>query len=150
MLLVGEKDVVQKRTLTGKEGTCNFKSFCMPKFADLLTFFLNFWFVVLSSRLQQETHFSAHAEIGNCQDGELVEEGVPAQLYFILVLLEELLHRDWLDLHDIAYIQIVDPLVLVKEAKYTPHVGLLFFKLIILSFFVISRRVFIALRFLLV
>ena len=49
MLLVGEKDVIQKRTLTRQEGARDFKCLRMPEFALQLSLFLNFWLQVLGS-----------------------------------------------------------------------------------------------------
>ena len=103
----------------------------MPEFAHLFSLFLNFWLVVLGSGLEQEAHLRTHAEVGHRQYAELAEKRVPAQFDLILVLLEELLHRYRLDLHDVADVQIVDPLVLVEEAEHTAHVGLFFFELIV-------------------
>ena len=87
----------------------------MPIFAFKLALFLNFWFQILGPGLEQESHFSAHTEVGYDKDGEFTKERVSAELSLVIDLVEELLHRYRLDLHNVANIQIVNPLVLIEE-----------------------------------
>ena len=76
----------------------------MPKFTLKLTLLLYFWLGDIASRLEKETHFSAHAKVRNCQNGQFAQEGVTTQLNFVLIFLKELFHGDWLYLHDITNI----------------------------------------------
>jgi len=69
MFLVTQKHMVQQRTLAWKESAGDLEGFGMPIFTFQLALFLNFWFQILRSRLQQKPHFSAHAEVCNDEDG---------------------------------------------------------------------------------
>ena len=115
----------------------------MPTFTFKLPLFLDLWLQILRTRLQQEAHLSAHAEVRHNQDGQFAEERVSTQLQLITRLMQKLFHRDGLNLHDVANIQIEDPLVLIEEAQDTSHVRLLFFH-VILVVHALLRRVLIA------
>ena len=105
--------MVKQRALARQEGAGDLEGLGMPELTLKLSLLLNFWFEVLCAWLQQEAHLSAHTEVGDNKNGQLAEEGVPTEFSFIIWLLEELLHRKGLDLHYIANIQIVDPLILI-------------------------------------
>jgi len=117
--------MIQQRTLARKESAGDLKSFGMPIFAFQLALFLNFWFQILGSGLQQKAHFGTHAEVSNDQDGKLGKEGVPAQFAFVICFGEKFFHCYGLNLHNVANIQIVNPLVLVQKAEHAPHIRLL-------------------------
>ena len=125
ILLVAKKHVIEQWALAGEERTGDLKRFGVPELAFKFALFLDLGLEVGGARLQQESHLRAHAEVRHDQDGEFAEERVPAQLHLVAALVEELLHGERLDLHDIADIQIVDPLVLVEEAEHAAHVRLL-------------------------
>lgn len=110
----------------------------MPEFALKLSFFLYFWLQVLGSRLKQEPHLCTHAEVRDGQDRQLAEEGFSAELDFVLVFLKELFHRNRLNLHYVANVQIVDPFVLIEKSEHTTHVGLFFLQVVIVLMFVVS------------
>ena len=104
----------------------------MPELAFELSFLLYFWLQVLSPRLKQESHLSAHAEVWHNQNWEFSEERVSAELHLVICLLKKVFHADRLDLHNIADVEVINPLILIQKPKHTTHVWLFFLQVLIL------------------
>lgn len=95
----------------------------MPVLALKLSLALDWGRKVLLSALQDESHLGGDTEVGHAQEGDLLEEGLSRQLALVAGLREHVgLEAHWLQLHDVADVEGVDPLVLVKKAKHGVHV----------------------------
>lgn len=127
VFLVTQQNVVHQRALAWQERTCNFKCFCMPELALLLSLFLHLRLQIIRSRLQKETHFSAHAKVGDRNNRKLLQKVVPRQLHLIPILLQKLFHLKWLNLHNVSNVHIENPFVLVQKTKHRSHVRFLVF-----------------------
>ena len=119
MLLVTHKDVGDKWTFTRQERDCKLDSLAVPV---LRVFSLVGDSTNLLIQLMEETELCAHAEVGHCQETELLEHEFPRKLDLQSCRRHEVLQSQRGNLHNIANIQTVDPLVLVQVAKYVLHV----------------------------
>ena len=63
--------------------------------------------------LHDESHLGGDAEIADNKQLKLFQEGFAGKLVLVTVRLHEVLHSNWLDLHDVTDIQIQDPFILV-------------------------------------
>lgn len=119
MLLVAQQDVLKEWALTREEGAGDLETLRVPIFTLVLAFLLDRVLVVLASRVQQEPHLRAHAEVAHSEDAQFLEEGVARKLGLVARLLQEVgLHGDRADLHDVPNVQVLNPLVLIQKAQH--------------------------------
>lgn len=95
----------------------------MPVLALELSLALDWRGKVLFPTLQDEPHLSGHTEVGDTEKRDLLKEGLSGQLALVASLGKHVcLEAHWLQLHDVADVEGVHPLVLVEEAKHRVHV----------------------------
>lgn len=118
--------MIEERALAGQERTCDVQRFDVPVLLLQLSFLLGLWLHQSLPLLDDETHLCGHAEVRDDEQLKLFQEGLARQLQFIARRLHEVSHSYWLDLHDVADVQIEDPLILVQKAEHSPHIDLIF------------------------
>ena len=106
VLLVTQKDVVEKRTLAWQESTRNVKGFDVPIFLFEFLFFLNIWLHESGAWLDNESELGGDTEVGHDKELELLKEGFSGELTLVSVEGKEISHSYWLDLHDVPDIEI--------------------------------------------
>lgn len=67
VFLVAQEHMVKQWTLAWQERAGDFESFGVPKFTFKLSVPLHFWLEVVCTRLEQEAHLCAHAEVRHDQ-----------------------------------------------------------------------------------
>ena len=72
--------------------------------------------------LQDEPYLRWVTEVGHSQQTHLLDEWVPRQLQFVPALLQQVLQRHWLQLHDTPDTQSLSPLPLVQVTQYVFHI----------------------------
>ncbi len=74
-------------------------------------------------RAREKSELGAHAEVGNGQQNDLLKHGVSAQLVAVVYVQIQLLETHREQMHDISYVQIEYPIVLlILHAEYGLHV----------------------------
>ena len=75
-------------------------------------------------QLQYKSDLSRYAEISRWQNTDFVDKGFSVQLSLVPLNIENIAHFERLDLHDVAYVDVWDPLRLVQIAQDRSHVRL--------------------------
>lgn len=109
--------MVEQGALRGQESARDFKALGMPVLAFEFLLFLKRRDTVCLG-LHDEAHLGRNTEVGNHSEGYFKEERVTGELNFIPSVGQALRHCYGLQLHDVANIQIIDPLVLVQVAEH--------------------------------
>jgi hypothetical protein len=124
MLLVTQEYMIEKRALTWQECTSDIQCLDMPVLLLKLLLLLCLGFHEARPRLNNESKLCGNAEIRYNQQLKLFQEAFPRELMFISVELEEVPHSYWLNLHNITYVEVQNPFILIEEAKNSSHVHL--------------------------
>lgn len=101
----------------------------MPKLRlsfDLLHVDIEFLFAV-----DHESELGGDTEKWNCQERNLLKHAIPGELHIDLLFTVEIMNGQWRDLHNIAYVQQMQPLRLIQVSKQYFHVNLLVVKTVI-------------------
>ena len=121
VLLIAHQDMRDKGTFTGQERYSKLYSFAVPILAILP---IELYPINGDVQLMQEPELSPHAEVGHCKEAELLQHELSRKLDLDSRRRHEILERKWCNLHDIADVQRVDPLVLVEVPEDILHVCL--------------------------
>ena len=121
MFLITHEYMRNQWTFTWKKCDGHFHSFSMPVFRvfSLESLILNFLL-----QLVQESVLCAHTEITDGEETHLFQDEFSRELKLKGCVTEEILKSQRRDLHDVAYVEAVDPFALIQISKDVLHVWL--------------------------
>ena len=120
MLFITHEDVRDQRTLAWQERDGQLDRLSVP---ILGVSPLEFHATDRLIELVKEAELGAHAEVRDREEAELFEDELSRKLDLNCGGREEVLEGQWCDLHNIAYVKGVNPLILVEVAQDVFHVG---------------------------
>jgi len=88
----------------------------LPSFAISFVIFHALFFVLPLDLLAEESKLGTDAEVGDREENDLFEHGVPAQFVTVVNVEVEFFEAHRKQVHNITDIQIEDPVVLVFDA----------------------------------
>ena len=97
----------------------------MPVLLLELLFFFYLGLHETTAGLNDEAHLGRDTEVRDDHKLKFLQEGLTRELVLVTVGLHEVLHANWLDLHDVADVQVEDPFILVQETENSSHVDLI-------------------------
>jgi hypothetical protein len=119
MLLIAQQYMIQQWAIAGQETASDIERHRMPKFTLLrLPLYRKvFEFTYLILQLNNESDFSRSAEISDDQKADDLQEGLTGEALFVQADLGELFLLDGSDLHNVPYVQVLDPFCLIQESE---------------------------------
>jgi len=134
VLLVVSNDMGHEGALTRQEPCACFQSLSVPHFGLVLLqllFALDLVAAVLGVAddlflcdiIVEEPELCTNAEVGDCEQDDLLQDGISTQLVRVVDVEVHLFSAEWLQVHHVADIQVKDPVVFFlsyEESSYVP------------------------------
>ena len=119
VLFITHQNVRHQRTFTGQKGYCHFDCFSMPvlRISSVKLLILYFFF-----QLMKEPILSAHAKVAYGKEAHFLKNEFSGKFKLYCCLTEEVLQREWWNLHDVPNVETVYPLTLIQIAENIFHV----------------------------